>query len=136
MLVDTNVISEVRRTGGDARVTEYFVRLGDSARISAITFGELLFGIERLTDGRRKALLNHSYLSIRETFGDRVLPVSLEVGEVWGRLEARTRMMGRPVSTADGLIAATALHHDLTLMTRNTHDFEATGARLFNPWED
>ena len=136
MLVDTNVISEIWRPAGDRQVVARFAALGDEVQISALTFGELFFGIQELPDGRKKTALEESYHTIRTTYRDKVLPVSLEISETWGRMQARLRALGRPTPMIDGLIAATALHHDLTLMTRNTRDFEATGVRLFNPWED
>ena len=64
-----------------------------------------------------------------------ILPVSLEVAEAWGDLSARMQTAGRRIGAQDGLIAATALVHDLTLWTRNTRDFADTGVRLFDPWE-
>ena len=76
------------------------------------------------------------YTGLARAFGDRILPVAAPIAECWADLRAVQRSMGRMLPQADGLIAATALVHDLTLWTLNTRDFDGIGVRLFNPWED
>jgi toxin FitB len=136
ILLDTNVVSEAQRPGGAPRVREALARHRRETCLSVIVLAELLFGVERLSDGARKTAILGNYARMRRALGHRIYPVSEEVGATWARLRARRQAAGRPLAMADGLIAATALVHDLTLWTRNTRDFEGTGVRLFDPWED
>jgi predicted nucleic acid-binding protein len=135
-LVDTNVLSEVRRPRGSPAVKNAFLALGDDFRISAIVLGEIRFGIAFAKSERHRAELARWYGRLVESFSHVVLPVTLAVAEAWGDLAGSARRAGRTLDVPDGLIAATALVHDLTLWTRDTRDFEGTGVRLFNPWED
>lgn len=85
--------------------------------------------------GARRTQLEHFILiSIASWFGPRILPVTQAIAERWGTLNASRRLAGRPMGTADGLIAATAIEHDLTLVTRNEKDFAGLGISIFNPW--
>ena len=136
ILVDTNVVSEVQHRRGEARVKAQVDRRRDDLSISAIVLGEILYGVAKLNEGPRRARLQEFYAGLRIAFGDRVLPVTTPVAERWAHLRADYWRQGRTLALADGLIAATALVHDLTLWTRNTRDFEGTGVRLFNPWQD
>ena len=115
-------------------------RLADLERgrsaVSVITLGEMRRGTSGMAAGRRRDQVERwIYAMERERLG-LVLPITLEVAMLWGSLTASCSRLGRPLAAADGLIAATALAHDLTLVTRNTRDFEATGVRLLNPWLD
>jgi len=102
--------------------------------VSVLTLGELRKGIERLADKKRKEKLRlwleHE---LPAWFEGRVLPVNLAVAERWGRLLAE---MGRPVPAIDSLLAATALHYELRLVTRNTGDFDYPGLEVINPWQN
>ena len=135
-LVDTNVLSEVRHPRGASRVKDRFLSLGNDLRISAIVLGEIRFGVMTARDEVKRTELSRWYAHLVESFAHVVLPVTLAVAEAWGDLAASARHRGRALDAPDGLIAATALVHDLTLWTRNTADFADTGVRLFNPWED
>jgi predicted nucleic acid-binding protein len=135
ILVDTNVVSETQNPRGDARVKAHVERRQEDIHISAIVLGEILYGVAKLEAGPRRERLQEFYAGLGLAFGDRILPVAAPVAKTWGRLRAAYWRAGRLLPLADGLIAATALVHDLTLWTRNTRDFEATGVRLFNPWE-
>jgi predicted nucleic acid-binding protein len=135
-LVDTNVLSEVRHPRGSSRVKEAFLALGNDLSISVIVLGEIRYGAQIARDVAKRAELLAWYAMLNAHFSHRVLPVTIEVAEAWGDLVARQRGARRRIEVADGLIAATALVHDLTLWTRNTRDFDGTGVRLFNPWED
>ena len=136
ILLDTNVVSEVQRAHGSPRVREALRQHRRQSCLSVIVLGELLFGAARLEDGPRKTAILDNYDRMRRTLGHRIYPVSEEVGQAWASIRARRQAAGRPLAMADGLIAATALVHDLTLWTRNTRDFDGTGVRLFDPWED
>lgn len=98
--------------------------------------GEIAKGVALLRAGRKKRALQTWLLTLGRAYGDRLLPVDLETSRIWGAITATSRRIGRQVPAADGLIAATALRHGLHVMTRNTADFEATGALLLNPWAD
>lgn len=103
--------------------------------LSALSLGELKRGIEKLAAGKRKSFLQKWLAEhIVERFGDRVLPVSAEIGQLWGELQAQLDKKGKPIPAIDGLIAATALHHRLAVVTRNTRDMEESGVALLNPW--
>ena len=134
-LLDTNVISEVVQRKPDSKVITWLKQLPDEALfISVLTLGEIRSGVERLGDGRRREKLRlwleHDLV---DWFGGRVLTVDTPVADRWGRLLADA---GRPLPTIDSLLAATALHHELRLVTRNTKDFGIPGLELINPWED
>ena len=135
MLLDGNVVSEIWKTHGDQRVKRAVRDLSGQLRISTITIGELYFGIQKLEPGRKRDALLENYAGLKAQYEGNALLVTAEVAETWGELGARLRRIGRPRPIADTLIAATALVHDLTLMTRNTRGFADTGVRLFNPWE-
>lgn len=132
-LVDTNVLSELRkRDRCDANVARWFESCpaGD-IYISVLTIGEIRRGVERLRrrDGEAAAALDGWLRRLLAEHGDRVLPVSPEVAEEWGRLNVPD-----PLPVIDGLLAATAKVCDLTLVTRNVKDVERTGVRCLNPF--
>ncbi len=132
-LLDTNVVSEVRRREPDRRVASWFssVRATD-VYLSVLVVGEIRHGIERLArrDRAQAAAYDKWLADLLDLYGDRVVPVTAEVVETWGRLNVPD-----PLPVVDGLLAATALVHDWTLVTRNTADVIRTGARLLNPFE-
>ncbi len=132
-LLDTNVLSELVRPRPEARVLEWFREVPDEAlHVSVLTLGEIRSGIERLGSGaRREKLRIWLETELSGWFEDRVLPIDAGVTDRWGRLLAAT---GRPVPAVDGLIAATALHHELRLVTRNAADFTFPGLEVVDPW--
>jgi predicted nucleic acid-binding protein len=103
--------------------------------LSALTLGEIRNGIERLRPGKRRGRLE-SWLRVdlRSRFEGRILPVDDAVVERWGAMSAIATASGRPVPVIDGLLAATALHHDLMLVTRNVQDVAGTAVPALNPW--
>jgi predicted nucleic acid-binding protein len=132
-LVDTNVLSEVRKGArADARVSTWVRVHGDALYLSVLVTGEVRRGIEtiRRRDVRAAATLERWLREIETDFDDRILPVDAVVAHRWSRIAAI-----RPVSTIDGLLAATALVHGLTLATRNVRDVAATGVPCTNPFE-
>ena len=136
-LLDTNVISELVTRQPDANVIRWIESIApQNVYLSVITVGELKKGIEKLPDSRRKtaleAWLSHDLL-VR--FQDHLLPLDTPIMLAWGALVARMEAIGKPMPAIDSLIAATTLHHSLTLATRNTGDFEHAEIMLLNPWE-
>ena len=133
-LIDTNVISELVRSKPDAAVLDWFANTPDDALfLSALTLGEIRKGVEMLVDTpRREKLRLWLEHDLRAWFGLRILPIGPEVADHWGRLLAQA---GRTVPAIDSLLAATALHHDLRMVTRNTRDFDYAGLEVINPWE-
>jgi predicted nucleic acid-binding protein len=134
--LDTNVVSEVRRSNADPLVVQRVRAIGpQDAFLSSITIGELAYGAKRLPAGARRRDLEVWIASLQQAYASRILPVEAATAEIWGELTAACEAAGRVLAPQDGLIAATALRHGLHLMTRNTKDFIATGALLINPWE-
>lgn len=135
-LLDTNVISEVRRPQPEARVLDWLeVVPEDELFLSVVTVAELARGIAQMDDGkRRRALAAWLDQDLPLRFGRRLLTIEGETALIWGRLMAESRAEGRALSVMDGWIAATALQHGLVLATRNTKDFQGLGVALLDPW--
>jgi len=132
-LLDTNVVSELARAQPARAVLQWLDQAPyETIHLSVLTQGELRHGIERLPAGSRKEHLR-AWLDrdLPAWFGDRLLPVDALVADRWGRLAADSR---RSLPTVDSLLAATALHHGLGLVTRNTGDFRYPGLVVINPW--
>ncbi|HWZ45580.1 MAG TPA: type II toxin-antitoxin system VapC family toxin [Candidatus Saccharimonadales bacterium] len=136
-LLDTNIPSEMRRSRPEPRVIEWLKAANDhELYLSVITLGEIWKGFTLLRDANRRAQLEEWLeRDVRDWFLDRILPVNEAVAERWGVLEGDRQLRGVPLNTADGLIAATALEHDLGLATRNSKDFLNLGVQIINPWE-
>ena len=137
-LIDTNVLSEYNRPGGPDVGVKRWLETTDrqSQHVSVITLGEIQKGIELLAEGKRRVQLEQWLKQDLEAwFSGRILPVDRQVAGRWASLVAQGARAGRPLPTVDSLIAATALAFDLTIVTRNTRDFEGIGARIINPWE-
>jgi predicted nucleic acid-binding protein len=134
-VLDTNVLSELRRKQPDPNVAAWMqVRPRPSLFLSVLTLGEIRKGLERVEDAKRKqALLDWLEVELPHYFVGRLFDIDAATADRWGRLMAQA---GRPLPAIDGLLAATALQHDLTLVTRNSKDFVDVGVRLINPWEN
>lgn len=132
-LLDTNVISELARRRPSPGVVAWIEAAPDSSlHLSVLTIGEIRKGVELLPpDARRERLRVWLEHELPGWFAHRILPVSLAVAERWGRLLGS---LGRPAAAIDSLLAATALHHELRLVTRNTTDFEFPDLEVVNPW--
>ena len=131
-LLDTNVVSEFRKKSPDAGASGWLESVKSSQLyLSVLVVGEITQGVERLAarDPDQAAAIEDWRQRLVRGYADRIVPVSLEAAEVWGRLSATA-----PLPLADGLMAATALVHDWTFVTRNTADLERTGVRLLNPF--
>ena len=135
-LLDTNIPSELIRSRPDPRVDDWVKRQSvPSLFLSVIAVGELRRGFELLPRGERRVRLEQWLeRDLLVWFRDRILPVTQGIADRWGVLDAQRQLKGAPLNTADGLIAATALEHGLTVVTRNTKDFDGLGVPL-NPWE-
>ena len=133
-LIDTNVLSELRHREPDPGVVAWFEeRPAVTLYISVLTLGEIRKGIEALGNSKRKLrLLDWLEIELSAFFAGRILPVDAAVAERWGRLLAT---VGRPLPAIDSLLAATALTHGLTLVTRNVDDFPHPDLEIINPWE-
>ena len=133
-LVDTNVISELRRRDPDANVRAWFAqRPATELYLSVLTLGEIRKGVEALTDsGRRTVLSEWLERELPVFFADRLLPIDAGVAHQWGQLLAEA---GRSLPAIDSLLAATALHHNLVLVTRNLKDVAGLPVKVLNPWE-
>lgn len=135
ILLDTCVLSEIRHPQGNPAVREALrSRTDDELFVSVLTLGELAKGISLLGDGRRKNELESWLADLGSYYKDRILSVDRQIALIWGEITAAAQANGRAIPAIDGLIAATALRHGLSLMTRNVDDFTPTGVRLLNPW--
>ena len=136
-LLDTNVPSEFSRDRPQPRVAAWLkAQPPTTLYLSAVTIGEIRKGLVVLPQARRRTELEawfHTDLLV--WFRNRILPVTDSIADRWGVLEGQCQLKGTPLNTADGMIAATALQHDLTLVTRNIKDFAALGVVLLNPWD-
>lgn len=135
-LLDTNVISELMRPRPNHRLTTRVAATSEVLlHLSVITIGEFRKGIDLLDDNpRRVALQSWLDRDLRVRFAGRLLSFDDAVAERWGQLEALAKRKRVTLPTIDAQLAATALHHGLTFVTRNTADIEPTGVPVFNPW--
>ena len=133
-LLDTVVLSELRRAKPSRKVVQWIkAQKAESLFISVVSIGEIERGIERArkSDAEFAAELEHWLETLLTLYADRLLPVSANAARLWGRLSAKLGHDG-----ADLLIAATALSHGATVVTRNVKHFAATGVQIINPFED
>lgn len=136
-LIDTNVLSEYSRPGGPDAGVKRWLETTDrqSQHVSVITLAEIQKGIEMLAAGKRRTQLEQWLRQDLESwFSGRILPVDRQVAGRWASLVAQGAQTGRLLPAVDSLIAATALAHNLTIVTRNTRDFAGIGAMIVNPW--
>lgn len=133
-LLDTNVISELLRPSPNEKVISWFSHIvEESLYISVLTVGEIRKGVEKLPESRRKEEIRiwlENDLQIR--FEGRILIIDQHIANRWGRL---LNEINKPMPAIDSLIAATAIHHDLRLVTRNVNDFRYPTLQVLNPWE-
>jgi predicted nucleic acid-binding protein len=135
-LIDTNVLSELRRPKPNKRVVEFVCAQPlDSLYISCVTFAEIRFGIELVNDAQRRSELNEWLnLSLRPMFEQRIVDIDEDVLLKWRLLVEQGRKIGHTFSQPDLLIAATALHHGLTVASRDTREYQKAGASWLDPW--
>lgn len=135
-LLDTNVLSELRRPKPEAKVVAFVARLPlDLLYVSVVTFAEIRFGIESVKDAARRMELN-DWLGqkLRPMFEERVLDITDDIMLKWRLLVEEGRKSGHTFSQPDLIIAATALHHGLTIVSRDTTEYELAKAPVLNPW--
>jgi toxin FitB len=132
-LIDTNVLSELRRKKPNTAVVQWFTRRpARSLYLSVLTLGEIRKGIEGVSEAKQRAvLIDWLEVELPNFFTGRILGVDAAVADRWGRMVAKAK---RPLPAIDSLLAATALAHDLTLVSRNVKDFSGTGLTVLDPW--
>jgi predicted nucleic acid-binding protein len=137
-LLDTNVVSELAKSRPSSKVIAFIAAQPlDTLFVSSVTMAEIRYGIETIPDVSRRVALNDWLANIvRPMFAGRILPISEDVMLKWRLIVEGGRKAGYTFSQPDLIIAATGIHHGLTIVTRNTADFSKTTATLFNPWTD
>lgn len=136
-LLDTNIPSETVHLRPEPRVTEWIAKqANETLFISVVSIGELRRGFITAPDPQRRVRLERWLENdVLMWFDGRILPVTKEIADRWGVIDGTCLLRGTPANTADGLIAATALDHGLTVVTRNVKDFAIFGVSVFNPWD-
>jgi len=132
-LVDANVLSEPTKDMADSKVVAWLNANESNLVVDSIIIGQLLIGILALPRGRKRDRLEQWYESLVETID--CIPWDATVSQRWAALLVELKRKGKTVTLRDGMIAATALQHDLIVATRNTRDFQKTGVKTFNPFE-
>ena len=135
-LLDTNVVSEWTKPRPNPGLVAWLARVDENeVFLSVVTFAELRRGIERLPGGARRRRLDEWLRGeLPLQFESRIVGIDGAIADEWGRLVARREARGRAIQAMDALIAATAQVHGLTLVTRNTADFDESVESLLNPW--
>jgi len=136
-LLDTNCISELVRIQPEPGVIAWMEAVDESLLfLSVLTLGEIRKGLAGLPQSKRRTRLE-TWLEIDllSRFAGRILPIDAAVADRWGSLAAHARSEGNTLSTIDGLLVATALHHNLTVVSRNVHDFQNTPVSVLSPWK-
>jgi toxin FitB len=131
-LLDTNIVSEARKRGANPNVRAWFASVPDpDLFLSVLVIGEIRQGVERLRrrEPAQAAVYDEWLSRLLKDYADRIVPVSAEIAQEWGRLN-----LPDPLPVVDGLLAATAKVHGWTLVTRNTRDLARTGVRLLDPF--
>ena len=136
-LLDTNCISELVRPKPEPRVLEWMEAVDETLLyLSVLTLGEIRKGLAGLAQSKRRTLLeNWLEVELQPRFSGRIVPIDTPIADRWGLLTAEAKRNGKPLSIIDGLLAATALQHNLTVVSRNTSDFANTHVPVLDPWE-
>ena len=135
-LLDTNVLSEFLKKSPNEGVIRWFDKSHEEQQqISSFSIAEIQKGLSKLPPSSRRAELVNWFEKVIDRYEDRILSFGLETARIWGDLTADLEKRGLILPVIDSLIAATALEHDLTLVTRNEGDFEDCGVRVLNIWE-
>ena len=136
-LLDTNIISELTKLQPERKAVSWFQATSEELLyLSVLTIGEIRKGINSLPRSNKRVLLESWLVNdLVLRFAGRILDVNLDIAERWGLISAQAKIAGTPLAVIDGLMAATALHHNLTLVTRNTKDVQVAGISTLNPWQ-
>ena len=130
-LIDTNTLSELTKPNPFPGLLDWLEKSQPESAISAISIGEMVAGVERLPEGKRRRSLERALKLLREDYADRIPDFTEGAAVEWGRLVTGARKHGRNLSVLDSQIEATAIHYGLTVVTRNGRDFFRP---VFNPW--
>ena len=136
-LLDTCVISELTKKNPNPNVIQWVAKAEESRLfISVLTIGEIYKGIAKLPKSKKKEkLYEWVKYDLKERFSERILDFDLQSAAIWGKVQAQSELSGKAMPAIDGLIAATGIAYNLTVVTRNTTDMEVSEVALFNPWE-
>jgi toxin FitB len=136
-LLDTNCISELVRPKPEPRVTDWMDAADESLLyLSVLTLGEIRKGVAGFAQGRRRTHLETWFeVNLQARFSGRIVPIDSAIADRWGLLASEAKRKGKTLSVIDGLLAATALHHNLTVVSRNASGFTAAQVQVLNPWE-
>ena len=136
-LLDTNCVSELVRIKPEARVVDWMEAADETLLyLSVLTLGEIRKGITGIAEGKRRARLETwLQVELQARFSGRILPVDWPIADRWGLLAAQVKSKGLNLPIVDGLLAATALHYGLTVVSRNINDFRNAHVSVLNPWE-
>lgn len=137
-LLDTCVISELVKPAADEKVTSWISNgFEETIHLSVITIGEIQKGITKLPASAKKRQLQRWLDNdLIERFENRIVPIDQKVARMWGKILAQAEKKGRQLPAIDGLIAATGLAYNMTVVTRNVSDMQVDGLSVFNPWEE
>lgn len=136
-LLDTCVISELVRPEPNLSVQEWLQTIpSDTIFLSVLTIGEIRKGLVKLPRSKKKEQLALWLTTLLEDYKTRIIPIDLAVSETWAIIQGKAEQKGNPMPTIDGLIAATALTHNLWLVTRNENDFKPSQVPIVNPWNN
>lgn len=136
-LLDTNAFSEPGRPAPDPVFIKWFDMTDEADMVlSVVTIGEMDRGLALMADGARKRRMEMVNRGALQAFGGHVLPIDLRTARLWGDLSARLKAAGLTFGVPDEMIAATALQHGLTVVSRDRRPFEAAGCRLLSPWSE
>jgi predicted nucleic acid-binding protein len=135
--LDTNIISELMKISPSDKVVSWIDQQNSEGLcITSITIAEISYGIQALKDTRRKQRLDTAFQSLLvDGFQFRILDFNATSAELYGKIMAQRRSIGKPMSICDGQIAAITLNHNYTLATRNTNDFKNCDIELINPFK-
>ena len=136
-LLDTNIPSELIRSRPDSSVEKWvYAQDEQSLYLSVVSVGELRRGCVLLPASKRRNELERWFENdLLPRFEGRILPVTRAIADRWGVLDGQCQLKGTPLNTADGMIAATAIEHGLTVVTRNIRDYAGLGVEALNPWD-
>ena len=134
IFLDTNIVSELMHKAPDPGVVAWLERHDADLALSTIVIGEIAFGIEKIRPAERARRLTRDFDELRRRYADRIFGFTEAAALAYGALMGERSRAGRPMSVADGMIAAIAKTHEARLATRNLADFEGLGLELISPW--